>query len=280
MLARSCTHFAFVVFIILRMTMRYPAVFVNHGGGPMPLLGKQQNLVKHMKDLVKNYLPPEKPKAIVVFSAHWESDPVKITSSSNPKMLYDYYGFPPESYEYEYPAPGSIELAQRIHGLLTTQGIDSELDNERGFDHGVFVPLMIMYPDADIPVVCVSLHSSLAPEINIGIGQALKPLRDDGILVLGSGYTFHNLKSFFNPSSESYQASSEFNEWLKQTMSRNDVLDRLAEWESAPGARLAHPREEHLIPLFMTAATGGMPQLIFDVEAKTGDHAVSGYLFQ
>jgi aromatic ring-opening dioxygenase catalytic subunit (LigB family) len=182
MLARSCTHFAFVVFIILRTTMRYPAVFVNHGGGPMPLLGKQQNLVKHMKDLVKNYLPPEKPKAIVVFSAHWESDPVKITSSSNPKMLYDYYGFPPESYEYEYPAPGSTELAQRIHGLLTTQGIDSELDNERGFDHGVFVPLMIMYPDADIPVVCVSLHSSLAPEINIGIGQALKPLRDDGIL--------------------------------------------------------------------------------------------------
>jgi len=263
--------------------MKFPAVFVNHGGGPMPLLGQQQTLVKHMKDVVRSHLPPEKPKAIVVFSAHWESDPVKITSSSNPKMLYDYYGFPPETYHYKYPAPGSPELAQRMQALLGEQGIPSELDSERGFDHGVFIPLMIMYPDADIPVVCVSLHNSLAPEINIQIGQALHSLRDDGILFLGSGYTFHNLKAFFNPSSESYKASSDFNDWLKQSMKTEKVLETLKGWKQAPGARMAHPREEHLIPLFMTAAAGGpnaTPQLIFEVEAHTGDHAVSGYLFQ
>ena len=260
--------------------MNFPAVFVNHGGGPMPLLGKQANLVEHMRHVVSAHLPPQKPKAIVVFSAHWESNPVKITSSTNPKMLYDYYGFPSETYEYKYPAPGSPELAQRIQNLLQSHDIASELDSERGFDHGDFVPIMIMYPDADIPVVCVSLHSSLSPKINMGIGKALAPLRDDGVLILGSGYTFHNLPAFFNPSPESYKSSAEFNDWLKQTMSSDDVVETLLEWEQAPGARMAHPREEHLLPLFMTAASGGTPKLIFDVEAKTGDHAVSGYLFQ
>lgn len=129
----------------MTMTTKLPAVFVNHGGGPLPLIGRQENIVKHMKDVVKKFIP-SKPKAIVVLSAHWESDPVKITSSANPSMLFDYYGFPPETYEYKYPAPGSPELASKISGLLTEKGIENELDNERGYDHGVFVPLMVMYP--------------------------------------------------------------------------------------------------------------------------------------
>jgi aromatic ring-opening dioxygenase catalytic subunit (LigB family) len=260
-------------------TMKFPAVFVNHGGGPLPLLGKQQNLVEHMRDVVKTRLP-SKPSAILVLSAHWESDPIKITSATNPTMLFDYYGFPPESYDYKYPAPGSPDLARRIQTLLDKQGIQSELDEKRGFDHGVFVPLLIMYPEANIPVVCVSLHTSLDPNVHISVGQALQPLRDDDVLILGSGYTFHNLKAFFNPSSETYKASTDFNEWLKQTMASDNVLERLKEWESAPSARMAHPREEHVLPLIMAAATGGTPQLIFDVEAKSGEHAVSGYLFQ
>jgi aromatic ring-opening dioxygenase catalytic subunit (LigB family) len=267
--------------------MRYPTVFVNHGGGPMPLLGRQPDLVKHMKEVRTKFLPPEKPKAIVVLSAHWESDPIKITSSSHPKMLFDYSGFPPESYTYNYPAPGSPDLASKIKNALDASGISCELDPKRGYDHGVFIPLMIMFPEADVPVVSVSLHSSLSAERNMQVGKALAPLRDEGILILGSGYTFHNLPLFFNPSSASYEKSSEFNDWLKDTILHNSgdaLLDRLGQWESAPGARVAHPREEHLMPLLMTAAAAGSnsttPQIIYDVPAGNGEHAISGYLFQ
>lgn len=127
--------------------MKFPAVFVNHGGGPMPLLGKQPELTAHMKKVVEKWLPPEPPKSIVVFSAHWESNPIRVMSGPNPSMYYDYYGFPPETYEYEYSAPGSPELANKIQELLRSEGLNCELDEKRGFDHGVFVPLMLMYPE-------------------------------------------------------------------------------------------------------------------------------------
>jgi aromatic ring-opening dioxygenase catalytic subunit (LigB family) len=177
--------------------MKYPAVFVNHGGGPMPLMGRQQDLVNHMKDVVDKFLPQEKPKSIVVLSAHWESDPIKISSAAKPKMYYDYQGFPPETYQYQYPAPGSPDLARKIQNLLKASGLECELDADRGFDHGVFVPLMLMYPEADIPVVSVSLHSSLGADVNLGIGKALAPLRDEGILILGSGIRFTICKLSF-----------------------------------------------------------------------------------
>jgi 4,5-DOPA dioxygenase extradiol len=287
--------------------MRYPAIFVNHGGGPMPLLGRQPNLVQHMKDVVATILPTEKPKNIVVISAHWESDPIRITSASHPAMLYDYYGFPPETYQYQYPAPGNPLLATKIQSLLTEHGLKSELDDQRGYDHGVFIPLMIMYPEANIPVVCVSLHSSLDPKVHMQMGQALQPLRDEGTLILGSGYTFHNLPAFFNPSHTTYGASDQFNNWLKKTLtgdlhkgsdgrtSMKDRLQELEKWSQAPGARVAHPREEHLIPLLVTAGTAtatssiptpieaevdDVPELIFNVPVQKGDHAVSGYLFR
>jgi len=265
--------------------MRFPTVFVNHGGGPMPLLGLQPGLVKHMKEVRSKWLPDEPPNSIVVLSAHWESDPVRITASPKPSMLYDYYNFPPETYEYQYPAPGSPSLAAKIKNLLTARGVDSELDQERGFDHGVFIPLMLMYPEADIPVVCVSLHKSLSADTNIQIGQALEPLRDEGVLILGSGYTFHNLPAFFNPTPESLKASMEFNQWLKETIMEGGetTVEKLKEWDTAPGARIAHPREEHLLPLLMTVAAGGStatPKLIYNVEASKGEHAVSSYLFE
>jgi len=124
--------------------MRYPAVFVNHGGGPLPLLGRQPALFDHMKEVRSKWLPKNDPDAIIVLSAHWQSNPIKITSSAHPSMIYDYSGFPAETYEYKYPAPGSPDLAHRIKELLDLQGLESELDDQRGFDHGVFVPLMIM----------------------------------------------------------------------------------------------------------------------------------------
>ena len=265
--------------------MRYPAVFVNHGGGPLPLLGRQPKLFDHMKEVRSKWLPREDPKAIVVFSAHWESDPIKIASSLSPSMIYDYSGFPPETYKYQYAAPGSPDLASKIKSLLEGEGLNCELDDQRGFDHGVFVPLMIMYPEAEIPVVAVSVHSSLSPDINIRIGKSLESLRNEGVLILGSGFTFHNMHGFFHPSLESYTASAYFNDWLKDFILGSDgnVLGKLKAWEQAPGARISHPREEHLIPLFMTAAAGGpdaTPRVIYETKAGDGQHAISSYLFQ
>lgn len=264
--------------------MKFPAVFINHGGGPLPLLGRQPHIVTHMKNVVEKYLPPEPPKAIVVFSAHWESDTIRITSSNNPSMLFDYYGFPPETYEYDYPAPGDPELATRIQLLLTDNDIPSQLDEERGFDHGVFIPLMTMYPKANVPVVCVSLHSSLDANLHVQIGKALAPLLDDNVLILGSGYTFHNLKLLFNPTPASMKASTEFNDWLKTAITSSDsigMLESLQNWETlAPSARVAHPREEHLLPLLMCAGTGGVPELIFDMNATDTEPAISSYLFR
>lgn len=269
----------------VRTCNMYPSVFVNHGGGPLPLMGRDPALVEHMQG-VRKLLPKHPPKAIVVFSAHWESSPVKVTANEAPDMLYDYYGFPPETYEYQYPAPGNPGLAAKIQGLLQAKSISCELDERRGFDHGVFIPLMLMYPEADVPVVAVSLDSSLSADKNMQIGEALSELRNEDVLIVGSGYTFHNMKAFFNPSEETYKASTDFNEWLKGTLLKDsdneNVLQSLKEWDRAPGARTAHPREEHLLPLFMTAATsspGSKPTLIYDAKAGNGQHAVSSYLF-
>eukprot|EP00592_Proboscia_alata_P006647 CAMPEP_0194362996 /NCGR_PEP_ID=MMETSP0174-20130528/10914_1 /TAXON_ID=216777 /ORGANISM="Proboscia alata, Strain PI-D3" /LENGTH=193 /DNA_ID=CAMNT_0039136285 /DNA_START=13 /DNA_END=591 /DNA_ORIENTATION=+ len=193
--------------------MRFPALFVNHGGGPLPLLGKQPSVIKHMKKIVSHHLPPRKPKAIVVLSAHYEADPVQITTSKTPPMLFDYHGFPPETYKYKYPAPGSPELANEIQRLFLSNNIDSEFNETRGFDHGVFIPLMVMYPGANIPVVCVSMHKSLDISIHLRIGIALAPLQEQDILILGSGYTFHNMGAFFNPTPRTIRASIKFNEW-------------------------------------------------------------------
>lgn len=288
--------------------MKFPVLFLNHGGGPLPLLGRQPSIVNHIQSVRKLYLPNTPPKLIVVISAHWEEDPVHISSSPNPQMYFDYQGFPPESYAYSYPAPGSPDFANRIQKLLDKAGIPSRLDEQRGFDHGVFIPLMLLYPEANIPTVCVSVHGSLEAKANIELGRALAPLlNDEDVLMVGSGYTFHNLKAFFHPSDATYKASVQFNEWLIDTLlvDRNDknqistYIDKLLEWEKAPGARLCHPRAEHFIPLLVVAGAAfessmNVPQLIYDT--NSGDllasssssdkkmdsldrHVVTGYLF-
>lgn len=282
---------------------RFPAIFVNHGGGPLPLLGRQPGIVNELQKVRSEFFltTSNKPKGIVVISAHWESDPIQITSSPTPSMYYDYSGFPPESYQYKYDAPGSPTLANKIHDLLSSKGIKSELNSKRGYDHGVFVPLMIVYPEADIPVVSISLHKSLAPDIHIQLGKALETLRnkdDDGILILGSGFTFHNMQSFFHPSPRTYDASSKFNEWLKETLLSNNsnvdssnsnydtMIEKLRAWERiAPCARQCHPREEHFIPLLViagAAGTNGKARLLADADASdvTSQHATSSYIFE
>ena len=150
-----------------------------------------------------------KPSAILVISAHWEADKPSITCGASPSLLYDYYGFPKEAYNIKYPASGSPELANKVFNLLKSASIEANLDDRRGFDHGLFVPLKMMYPDADIPCVQLSLVNSLQPEAHILIGKALAGLRKDNVLIIGSGLSFHNLKEFFALPTKKSQALNE-----------------------------------------------------------------------
>ena len=223
---------------------------------------------------------PQKPTAIVIFSAHWEADIIQINSHPNPELIFDYYGFPEHTYELTYPAPGSPELAQRIHALFTAANINSALDPNHGFDHGTFVPLKVMFPEADIPVVQVSLHTSLDPAFHQQMGAALQSLRDDNILILGSGLSFHNMQILMqchDPDNHSIT----FDNWLTEacTSDPHSRKIQLANWKKAPSANICHPREEHLIPLMVAeGATGNdLGQKVF-IDNVMGVN-VSGYQF-
>ena len=219
----------------------------------MPLLGdpRHAELVKHLKQLPALIA---KPSAILVISAHWEEDIPTLTAGASPPLFYDYYNFPAESYQISYPAPGAPELTTRISGLLQQQGIANRMQ-DRGFDHGVFVPLKIMYPDAEIPCIQLSLMHNLDAAAHIQLGEALRELNHEGLLVLGSGFSFHNIPAFRAPATaQSQQMNEDFERWLIDTMCNSDISEaqrkeRLIHWSEAPFARFAQPREEHLLPL-------------------------------
>lgn len=230
------------------------ALFLSHGGGPLPILGDKphEQMVQCLQEIATTI---KKPSAIIVVSAHWEENGPSITSGANPELIYDYYGFPPESYEIEYPCPGQPSLATQIANRFAEVGIDARLVEKRGFDHGLFVPLKIMYPAADIPCVQLSLLNSLDPTEHVKMGQALQNLGDESLLVIGSGFSFHNMNAFFAPETEDSKAKNEaFENWLLETcrnpeLGEEERMQRLVHWESAPSARYCHPREEHLLPL-------------------------------
>jgi len=229
-------------------------LFLSHGGGPMPLLGDEGHaeMVENLKSIAGKI---KKPSAILVISAHWEEKLPTITSGENPSLIYDYHGFPEESYNIKYPCPGEPLLADQVYRLLNTAGIEARLDKQRGFDHGLFVPLKIMYPEADIPCIELSLVQSIDPEEHIKIGKALSDIEHDELLIIGSGFSFHNMKAFFTlQTSDSKMMNESFEQWLIHTYS-NPTIDetertqRLENWEQAPAARYCHPREENLLPL-------------------------------
>lgn len=232
-----------------------PVLFVPHGGGPMPLLGEENHreLTAFMQSVSTSF---PRPKAILVITAHWEASVATISSSPAPGMFYDYYGFPPETYQFKYPAPGNPQLAQAVTELLDARGIESRLDPNRDYDHGTFVPLKLMYPQADIPVVQLSLLKSFDPAAHIALGEALAPLRAEGVLILGSGMSFHNMQAFFNVNPTTRSRSEAFDHWLTSALTNTNrpreaqVADLVA-WQSAPEARFCHPREEHLLPLLV-----------------------------
>ncbi|MBF0501705.1 MAG: dioxygenase [Candidatus Riflebacteria bacterium] len=243
---------------------RGSVLYISHGGGPLPLLGDASH--EEMVDTLKK-MPVliAKPSAIIVISAHWEENQPTVTQAKNPHLLYDYYGFPEESYQIQYPATGDPLLAGKILKLLKNDEFPAVSDNRRGFDHGLFVPLKIMYPAADIPCVQLSLINSLNPLEHIKIGKALAPLIEENILVLGSGFSFHNLQAFFSPSTiESRNRNWRFEESLRATCTSHELSEeererRLVEWETAPEARYCHPREEHLLPLHVCYGMMGSP---------------------
>jgi 4,5-DOPA dioxygenase extradiol len=244
-------------------------VYFSHGGGPLPILGDAGH--KAMVDFMTQ-LPTrlKKPDAILVISAHWEESAATLLGAPIPPMFYDYYGFPNEAYKITYPAPGSPVLAEKIAGILKENNIPARIDPQRGFDHGLFIPLKLMYPQADIPSLQLSLLRGLNPAAHIALGKALRKLSNENILVVGSGFSFHNLGAFmwegtFHPD----PANDAFQNWLIETctgpMAQSKREERLSEWLQAPSARYCHPREEHLLPVHVCVGMADRPaEKIFD----------------
>lgn len=239
-------------------TPRLPVVFLPHGGGPWPFveLGLGNEAELNALALYLRGVPSGLgvgPKALLVVSAHWEAATLSVTGDENPPLLYDYYGFPPASYELTWPAPGSSWLVQRAENLLGLAGFEVTAVTGRGLDHGTFIPLKVAFPDAQLPTVQLSLKRGLDAAEHVAIGRALEPLRDEGVLIVGSGMSFHNLRAF--GTAQASRLSEEFDAWLRDaaTAGPEERDRRLGRWLDAPAARFAHPREEHLLPLMVVA---------------------------
>ncbi|MGB3394446.1 MAG: class III extradiol ring-cleavage dioxygenase [Stenotrophomonas sp.] len=240
---------------------RMPALFIPHGAGPCFFMDWHpadtwQRLGDWLKGLSATL--PARPRAIVLVSGHWLAQDFQLTGQPRPPLIYDYHGFPPHTYELAYPAPGEPELAETIRQRLLQAGLGAGVDPSRGYDHGVFIPLKLVFPNADIPVIQLSLRQDMDPAAHIEVGRALASLRDEGVLVVGSGMSFHNMRGYgdarFTP------ISAEFDQWLTNAVesdpARREAL--LRDWTQAPHARLCHPlrAEEHLLPLLVVAGAG------------------------
>lgn len=259
-----------------------PTLFIPHGGGPCFFMDWPETW-DHMAVFLRGLggTLPQKPDAIVVVSGHWEEQAVTVTSGAAPELIYDYYGFPPHTYTLQYPAPGSPDVAQRIRALLHNAGIASAANAQRGFDHGVFIPFMLAFPQADIPVVELSLLKSLDPAEHLAIGAALAPLRAQNVLIVGTGLSYHNLSHFMNGSPVTDQPAQAFDAWLTTAAcAPPPERDRqLIHWAQAPGARLCHPREEHLLPLMVAAGAAGADRGQRIYSDTVLGKALSGYRF-
>ncbi len=242
--------------------MRQPSHYIPHGGGPCFFMPDPRGMWTRMGDYLRGLAAtlPEPPRGILVVSGHWEERAFTFTGAAeHPGLTFDYYGFPPETYQLTWPAPGAPWLAARGAALLAEAGLPGAIDPARGFDHGVFVPLKVAFPDAAIPVVQMSLHASLDAGLHVAAGRALAPLRDEGVLVLGSGMSFHNLRAMGDP--RVAEPSAEFDRWLTAAAAAqpDERAGLLAHWAEAPWARLCHPREEHLLPLMVAAGASDAP---------------------
>ena len=266
---------------------RLPTLFIPHGGGPCFFMEPMSGMPADTWDKMAAYLRAiphtlgQRPKALLIISGHWESDQATVLNTDNYELLYDYYGFPEHTYSLTYPAHGSAAVAARVRELLGKSGIDTDEEHERGLDHGVFIPFKLIYPEADIPIVQLSLLHSLDPAAHFAIGKALAPLRDEGVLIVGSGLSFHNLRTFFRTDAASKEASANFDTWLGKAVAAAPAQREqlLADWQQAPNALDCHPRSEHLIPLMVAAgAAASEPGYIAYNDIVLGK-SVSGFQF-
>lgn len=263
---------------------RLPTHFISHGGGPWPWIKDQMPMDFGPLERSLQAIPRDlgtTPRAVLVVSGHWEAPAFTVQTNPHPPMVYDYGGFPEFAYHLQYPAPGAPEVARRIVELLTAAGIEAREDPERGFDHGVFAPLYVMYPEADVPILQLSLVHGYDPAAHLEAGRALAPLRDEGVLIVGSGLSYHNLR-FLGPAGG--PASRAFDRWLTHAVVESPPERRtelLLDWEKAPAARDAHPREDHLVPLLVAvgAAEDETAEVTYHEDAFAGAISVSSYRF-
>jgi aromatic ring-opening dioxygenase catalytic subunit (LigB family) len=232
-----------------------PSYYIPHGGGPCFFMDDPAGAWTGMATFLRGFPDalPLRPRAILAISGHWETRGFTLTSNPRPPLVFDYYGFPAHTYELSYDAPGSPELAGRSAQLLRDAGLAARVDPDRGLDHGVFVPLKVALPEAQIPVVEMSLDANLDPEKHLAAGRALAPLREEGVLILGTGMSFHNLRALGDP--RALLPSLQFDSWLNATIDSPATARSmaLAHWQEAPAARICHPRPEHLLPLMVAA---------------------------
>lgn len=222
---------------------------------------------------------PEKPRAILLVSGHWESRDFAVHVGQQPDLLFDYRGFPPHTYALRWNAPGAPDVARRAAALLKVAGLTTSEEGERGWDHGVFIPMKVAAPGADIPLAQLSLRSDLDPAAHIAAGRALAPLRDDGVLIVGSGMSFHNLRV---SGPEAAALGVEWDAALTAAVTDPDASSRarrVAGWDDLPHAHFAHPREEHLLPLMVALGAGGDDPAVLDHHSIVMGMAISGYRF-
>jgi aromatic ring-opening dioxygenase catalytic subunit (LigB family) len=241
-------------------TVRLPVLFISHGGGPWPYVDSLKRMyVRTERELRR--LPerlPARPRAVLAISGHWEAPNFSVATGARPPMEYDYSGFPAHTYQIRYAAPGEPVLAEYARKLIAGAGLEVVASPTRGFDHGVFVPMSLMYPNADMPIVMISIRSGYDPGEHLALGRALAPLRDQGGLIVGSGLTYHNMRGFNQE--RSTEDAEAFTGYLNEAIALDDVRGRdqkLLHWERAPRARSAHPREDHLMPLLVAAGAAG-----------------------
>ena len=270
-----------------RITMaqtRLPTYFLSHGGGPWPYMDGPFRENFHALEASLKRIPQElgsKPRAVLMVSGHWEAPGFEVMAAERPGMVYDYGGFPPHTYHIKYPAPGDPALAAQVRGMIEAAGLPSALNAEQGFDHGAFTTMFPMYPEADVPMLQLSLQQGYDPATHLALGRALAPLRDQGVLIVGSGLSYHNLRAF-GPAAKT--ASALFDAWLQQALTQATPAERsalLLRWSEAPAARQAHPREDHLLPLMVAvgAAEAEAGALIYHEDAFMGGVTASSFRF-
>lgn len=267
------------------MTTTLPTYFLSHGGGPWPWLMESQGhlyrvLDTSLKDMARQL--GDRPKAILVITAHWEAPVFTFSTGAQPGMIYDYGGFPAHTYQITYPAPGLPALGERAAELLAVGGLASATDAARGFDHGTFSLMQALWPSAHIPVVQMSIRRDFDPVAHIAAGRLLAPLRDEGVLIVGSGLSFHNLRAMGHPAA--HAPSHAFDRWLQDSLVHLNGAERnqrLVNWEHAPAARLVQPREDHLMPLHVAvgAAEGEAGHMTYHEDHFFGGLAASSFQF-